>query len=334
MKIATIPIAADRDEDGDKAVIELASQSRAPAQLWIVIGQFPTPERSSGIGIISVLPIGTVAALKCCTVEAAHQRALFIATVTLQRFSKPTYETLSALFACLRPRHLLLRGRANVQKPLRFPRCGRSNGKRSPHHSAMAKDARGSQRADINAAISKANAETRHHRETGPEQSHVPGSTIGALDDIQNGATSGSRRRSSSSRPTRTPPMRDAAEKAIKVFQDWAVGVDYREDVYKAVKAYADTKPKLEGEDALLLEHTLRDYRRAGLALPPRKTRRGREIAQGTGQARDRFPGEHRGGESAGRFQQSGARKACRTAILESPGVKTGDDSITPCSRT
>ena len=63
--------------------------------------------------------------------------------------------------------------------------------------------------------------------------------------------------------------MRDAAEKAIKVFQDWAVGIDYREDVYKAVKAFADTKPKLQGEDALLLEHTIRDYRRAGLALPP-----------------------------------------------------------------
>ena len=65
--------------------------------------------------------------------------------------------------------------------------------------------------------------------------------------------------------------MRDAAEKAIKVFQDWAVGIDYREDVYKAVKAFAATQPKLEGEEQRLLEYTLRDYRRAGLALPPAK---------------------------------------------------------------
>src|SRR6185503_15420833 len=31
---------------------------------------------------------------------------------------------------------------------------------------------------------------------------------------------------------------------------------------------FADTKPKLSGEDAKLFEETLRDYRRAGLDLP------------------------------------------------------------------
>ncbi|MDQ2868847.1 MAG: Zn-dependent oligopeptidase [Verrucomicrobiota bacterium] len=67
------------------------------------------------------------------------------------------------------------------------------------------------------------------------------------------------------------PKMREAAEKAVKEFQDWAVGIDYREDVYKSVKAFADTKPKLEGEDKRLLEQTMRDYRRAGLELPPAK---------------------------------------------------------------
>jgi thimet oligopeptidase len=46
------------------------------------------------------------------------------------------------------------------------------------------------------------------------------------------------------------------------------VGLDYRQDVYLAVKAYADTQPRLEGEDAKLLAETLRDYRRAGLELP------------------------------------------------------------------
>jgi len=46
------------------------------------------------------------------------------------------------------------------------------------------------------------------------------------------------------------------------------VGLDYREDVYRAVKAYADRKPKLAGEDAKLLAETMRDYRRVGLELP------------------------------------------------------------------
>ncbi|MCS1407214.1 MAG: Oligopeptidase A [Verrucomicrobia subdivision 3 bacterium] len=63
--------------------------------------------------------------------------------------------------------------------------------------------------------------------------------------------------------------MRDQATELIKEFQGWAVGLDYREDVYRTIRAYADTKPKLEGEDQRLFDDTLRDYRRAGLELPP-----------------------------------------------------------------
>ncbi|HEY4984558.1 MAG TPA: M3 family metallopeptidase, partial [Verrucomicrobiae bacterium] len=62
--------------------------------------------------------------------------------------------------------------------------------------------------------------------------------------------------------------VRDAATAAIKELEAWMVGLDYREDVYRAVKAYADTRPKLEGENAKLLLETMRDYRRAGLELP------------------------------------------------------------------
>jgi thimet oligopeptidase len=62
--------------------------------------------------------------------------------------------------------------------------------------------------------------------------------------------------------------LREAATDALKELEEWSVGIDYREDVYKAVKAYADKKPKLQGEDAKLLAETMRDYRRAGLDLP------------------------------------------------------------------
>jgi thimet oligopeptidase len=62
--------------------------------------------------------------------------------------------------------------------------------------------------------------------------------------------------------------LRDAATDALKALEEWTVGIDYREDVYKALKAYADRKPKLKGEDARLLTETMRDYRRAGLELP------------------------------------------------------------------
>jgi thimet oligopeptidase len=62
--------------------------------------------------------------------------------------------------------------------------------------------------------------------------------------------------------------VRDAATGTIKELEAWMVGLDYREDVYAAVKAFADTRPKLEGENAKLLLETMRDYRRAGLELP------------------------------------------------------------------
>lgn len=62
--------------------------------------------------------------------------------------------------------------------------------------------------------------------------------------------------------------LREAATDALKELQEWAVGLDYREDVYQAIKAYAQRQPKLEGEAAKLLFETMRDYRRAGLDLP------------------------------------------------------------------
>jgi thimet oligopeptidase len=66
--------------------------------------------------------------------------------------------------------------------------------------------------------------------------------------------------------------MRSAATAQIQALQEWGVGVTYREDVYRAVKAFADAydagkRPKLEGESLKLFQDTMRDYRRAGLPL-------------------------------------------------------------------
>jgi thimet oligopeptidase len=62
--------------------------------------------------------------------------------------------------------------------------------------------------------------------------------------------------------------LRDAAETAVKSLNQWSVGVQYREDVYRTIKGFAATSPKLSGEDRRLFDYTLRDYRRAGLDLP------------------------------------------------------------------
>jgi thimet oligopeptidase len=62
--------------------------------------------------------------------------------------------------------------------------------------------------------------------------------------------------------------LRDAATDALKELEEWMVGLDYREDVYKVLKEAAEKNPKLKGEQAKFVSETLRDYRRAGLDLP------------------------------------------------------------------
>ena len=92
--------------------------------------------------------------------------------------------------------------------------------------------------------------------------------TVGALDDVGYQISLTADRLSLIKETSTNATLRDLTTEAIKELQEWMVGLDYREDVYKAVKAYADTKPKLGGEEAKLLFETMRDYRRAGLDLP------------------------------------------------------------------
>ncbi len=92
--------------------------------------------------------------------------------------------------------------------------------------------------------------------------------TIGALDDVQHYVGLVANRMAVLKETSPQTPLRDVATEAEKQLRDWAVGVEYREDVYAAVKAFAATQPRLTGEAARLLDETLRDYRRAGLALP------------------------------------------------------------------
>ncbi len=61
--------------------------------------------------------------------------------------------------------------------------------------------------------------------------------------------------------------MRDMANEVNVKMQGWFVGLDYRDDIYRALKAVADTKPKLNAQEQRLVNEQMRTYRRAGLAL-------------------------------------------------------------------
>ncbi len=61
---------------------------------------------------------------------------------------------------------------------------------------------------------------------------------------------------------------RDEARAADEAVSNWGIDVGKREDLYKAIKAYAETKPALQGEQKRLLDFTMRDYHLSGMDLP------------------------------------------------------------------
>ena len=74
--------------------------------------------------------------------------------------------------------------------------------------------------------------------------------TVGALDDATYPVMLLGERLSLLQQTSPDEALRDAAEAGIKAEADWTVAADYREDVYRAVAAYAKTEPKLVGEEA------------------------------------------------------------------------------------
>ena len=64
--------------------------------------------------------------------------------------------------------------------------------------------------------------------------------------------------------------IREAAQDAERELDTYATALGFREDLYRAVQAYAASEEArgLTGVEARLLEHTLRDYRRNGFDLP------------------------------------------------------------------
>lgn len=161
------------------------------------------------------------------------------------------------------------------------------------------------------------------------DASHVRFSnTVGALDDIgfQIGLAMG--RLYLIKETSTNAAMRDAATEAVKQLQEWSVGLDYREDVYRAVKAYADTRPKLTGEDERLLEETMRDYRRAGLALPKAKRDEVERLRKELSNVSTDFDSNVTKAKKSLKFNKAELAGA-PDSLLNAPGVKTGDDEYT-----
>jgi thimet oligopeptidase len=153
-------------------------------------------------------------------------------------------------------------------------------------------------------------------------------STVVALDDVGYQTTAAANRAILIKESNPAAPMRTAAENAVKTFQDWFVAVDYREDVYKAIKAFEKKKPKLSGEDEKLMKETLRDYRRAGLELPPAKRKEVEQLRKDLSRLGTDFDTNIAETKMPVVFTKA-ELEGVPESFLDSPGVKTGDDAYT-----
>src|ERR1700730_8776478 len=146
-------------------------------------------------------------------------------------------------------------------------------------------------------------------------------STIIALDDLTYQAGNAASKAVIIKESNTNEKMRAAAENAVKEFQDWAVGIDYREDVYKALKAFANTHPRLSGEDKKLFDETMRDYRRAGLALPPEKKKEVEQLRKQLGKVGTDFDTNIVNAKAPLVFTKA-ELDGVPDSFLEAPGVK------------
>src|SRR6266513_5424554 len=181
--------------------------------------------------------------------------------------------------------------------------------------------------AAMKSAIAKANAELDQIGAQDPGKVTFK-STVAALDDVTYEASLAANRATLIKETNTKPVMRTAAENAVKAFQDWVVGVDYRKDVYKAIKAFADTHPKLTGEDEKLLKETLRDYRRAGLELPPDQRREVEQLRKELSKLGTDFDTNIVKANAPVMFTKADL-DGLPDSFFASPGIKTGDDVYT-----
>lgn len=152
--------------------------------------------------------------------------------------------------------------------------------------------------------------------------------TVGALDDVGYTINNAMNRVYLIKETTTNATVRDAATEAVKKLEEWSVGLDYREDVYRAVKAYADTKPALAGEEAKLLDETMRDYRRAGLALPKEQRDEVERLRKELSSVTTDFDSNINKARAPLTFTKA-ELDGVPDSVLGAPGVKTGPDEYT-----
>ena len=100
-----------------------------------------------------------------------------------------------------------------------------------------------------------------------PDSNRTFDNTIGAIDDLSDHLQVDTAFFTFMQFVSTDEKTRDESRASDEYISNWENDLYKRNDLYKAVKAYADTNPKLEGEQHRLLVFTLRDFRRSGMEL-------------------------------------------------------------------
>jgi oligopeptidase A len=124
--------------------------------------------------------------------------------------------------------------------------------------------------ANVDTAIAEANRQLATIAQVDPKSATFE-NTVRALDDAFAKVLRTGHRVAVLEQAHPDPKMRSAGLDATQKIDEFLVGIDYRKDVYRSIQAYLDTNPQLEGQDARLVEFTVRGYKRAGLTLPDEK---------------------------------------------------------------
>ena len=179
----------------------------------------------------------------------------------------------------------------------------------------------------VSNTIARANIALAQVASCSVDQRTVP-NTVGALDDLLFEVNLAANRMQLLKETSTNAPLRDAATDAAKALAEWRVGIEYREDVYKAVKKLADTYPRLAGEEARLLDDVLRDYKRAGLGLPKAEREEVERLRKELTRLTTDFESNVTKAQAPVKFTRA-ELDGVPQSFLTQEGVKTGDDEFT-----
>ncbi|HZH99007.1 MAG TPA: M3 family metallopeptidase, partial [Fimbriimonadaceae bacterium] len=129
----------------------------------------------------------------------------------------------------------------------------------------------------VQAALKRADAEVAKITAV-PKNKRTFENTLGALDDLSVRLDNETALITFMQFVSTDAKEREMSRNADEAISNWAVELGKNEKLYNAVKQYADTRPQLAGERKRLLDHSMRDYRRAGMMLPKDKRERLKSI--------------------------------------------------------